>query len=421
MNLIMKHMVAGLLAMAIFAAVAAGCQPSQQGPEEKQPVSLTFLTSLSKEDFEEEFGKPLREQFAHIELIYQFDNSKGMDPIDYNADLRHYEVGGTYFDIDYKLNKPFPAADLTPYIDDGTLNAQAVDPTMWQQIVQLGDGVRIASFPYSSRLSALYYNKEAFADLGLEAPAAGWLWDDVLNTLMQLPPDETDSMFGNMFYDLAHQLSIPLYRHDSDEAAIADKFTHVVNLYDDASRIAGNPAVERLPDPGYMQATSQNLFKSMSMRTVSGIQYLLLNPQLDVAPFPSFAHLPGVGPRRIYEALQINENSEHREEAAQVIRYLTSEPFQLRNAARGIAPVLHNSEMYASFAGELGALADKQLSSFFYNGPPASMPPGELLEQDAVETAVFDMNRILGDLYAKRIDKETALEQLLQVYRIFQR
>lgn len=69
-------------------------------------------------------------------------------------------------------------ADLTPYIEDGTLNVGDVDANL----MQTGniDGKQIA-MPLSSSLMAVGYSPAALEAAGLEEPTTDWTWSDFAN------------------------------------------------------------------------------------------------------------------------------------------------------------------------------------------------------------------------------------------------
>lgn len=117
-------------------------------------------------------------------------------------------------------------ADLTPYIEDGTLNVGDVDANL----MQTGniDGKQIA-MPLSSSLMAVGYSPAALEAAGLEEPTADWTWSDfatMCNTIYEKtgnvgtttgPVDDT-----NIFNYWVRQHGAQLFSDDNKSLGFED-------------------------------------------------------------------------------------------------------------------------------------------------------------------------------------------------------
>ena len=66
-------------------------------------------------------------------------------------------------------------ADLSEYINDGTIDASGIDEALMNASTI---GGKVVGIPLSTSLVAFTYNPSVLEEAGLEAPEDGWTWDD---------------------------------------------------------------------------------------------------------------------------------------------------------------------------------------------------------------------------------------------------
>lgn len=67
--------------------------------------------------------------------------------------------------------------DLTPFIEDGTIDISTIDEKLLQTGYYNG---KLVAVPLSMSARAMIYNKSALSEAGLEEPSPDWTWDEFL-------------------------------------------------------------------------------------------------------------------------------------------------------------------------------------------------------------------------------------------------
>ncbi len=397
---------------------------------EQESVKLTFATFLSKEEFEEEFVKPIQEQFPYIQLAYVRAVSRGLPDTSevYASDIRHFALGGAYSRIGYQMEPSFSAYDLQGRIDSSPLE-DSIDNVLWSQVKAIGESGQITALPYSEVLSGLYFDKALFDQFHLSYPYNGMTWSEILDVMRTLPPNDAKNNMGLLtsllWIDMANQLNIPFVKHEEDNTEDAkSKWSPIVSWFSDAAPIMRQWSGDKL----FIIPSSINLSASIPNRHYIGVGFLQggdsdgLNNRnevnLDVVSFPVFGQLPTAGPKWVDEGIQIHVDSEHKEDAWKVISLLLSRDHQLRNSKMGIVPVLSDMSLLTEFADELPELTEKNVHNYFYNQYP-SYTEGQIMDQRTVDTFQSTVSSALSELSKGLIDKETALTQIVGAYQVF--
>lgn len=140
-------------------------------------------------------------------------------------------------------------ADMTPYINDGTIDVSNID----QSIIGSGvvNGIQ-AGFPLATSLLAVGYNPGVLEQAGVEVPDSSWTWSDWIEINKQIadatgflgtttgPVDDT-----NMFNYWVRQHGVQLFADDNkslgfeDDSITAGYFQMWKNMMDEGS--AANP------------------------------------------------------------------------------------------------------------------------------------------------------------------------------------
>ena len=81
-------------------------------------------------------------------------------------------------------------ADLTPYIEDGTIDTASID----ENLMKSGEiGGKTVGLVYSSSLLAMGYNPEVLEEAGVEVPSMDWTWSDFIE-LCKTVKDKTGKL-----------------------------------------------------------------------------------------------------------------------------------------------------------------------------------------------------------------------------------
>ena len=148
------------------------------GSEASGPIELEFITNQVGEDAAavaisnrvEEFNKEFEGRVVvkivpvpeHTQMLNRLQTNAASDtPMDLFWSIDNIRSDG-FWARDY-------LADLTPYIDSEFKGYKS--PEHWADVTEDG---KIKAVPYFSTLIGIYYNKEIFAEAGVEVPINNW-------------------------------------------------------------------------------------------------------------------------------------------------------------------------------------------------------------------------------------------------------
>ncbi|GIQ70979.1 hypothetical protein DUZ99_06765 [Xylanibacillus composti] len=397
---------------------------------ERVKVELTFSTFLTEEQFEQEIKEPLKEQFPNIELIRLDDSGKGVFSLHHGADIHHEMLGGKMYFNDSSYESSFPAIDLTDLIAESGFRTETIPQPLWNHVRAISSNGEVEGLPYIRKLYGLFVH-EGFS--GKDAASQGNVtWDTVANMNAALPPTDKGRWLRYwLVFEMMNQLSIPLVQAEHDREELRSKFSKIARAV--AQFKAGSAGItfsqEDLlnGDSGaleniqtFVPSGTATLY-AQARRNYSEIEHLLGKPEYDVANFPYFSEDEPVVPARVQEILQIGENSSYKYEAFEIIAYMVSEPFQLKNARIGLGPVLDDIRIYEQFGQDVPAFEGKNIAAFFQPGLAEYPINANMLVQPLVEQAEVKIFNIVDSQLKGEIDEEEATRLYMEVYAPFVR
>ncbi|GIQ70982.1 hypothetical protein DUZ99_06780 [Xylanibacillus composti] len=420
----MKVRISIILAGIFMVFSMTGC--NDRTPPEQNSISLTFSTILTAEQIEQELAVPLQERFPHIAFQFLSDDSKGAPPVYRDADIRHAMLGGSALFNDYRLHEEqrFPADDLTPMLEESGFVMESVAAPLWQHAHALSsEGIEM--LPYTRKLYGLFYDSSLLQQ-GTYDFMSGMLTWEQLALWNRTLPDEQKSWFKRwIVFDMMNQLSIPLIRADYSREEVTARFQAISHMLDTLKNSSDSYAFDEVgfgPDsnPVYAPSGTYSL-SAQARRHYSETDQLLRLPDYQVTHFPYFdADNPTI-PIRIEEVLLVNRDSPHRREAFEVIAYMLSEEFQLRNARNGLGPVLDDQRIYEQFGADVPEFQGKSLEVLFSSHMAPFPESAEVLGKPVVEHAQVQMLRIVEELLKGEINREEATQQFVEAYAPFMR
>jgi ABC-type glycerol-3-phosphate transport system substrate-binding protein len=407
-----------------FILILTGC--SVLSPKERiPPIELSFASFLSEEVFNAEIAKPINIKYPHITLKYVNEAGKGMPPNNKSVDILHYMTGGMTLDWDYRLDYPFLAEDLTTWLakqNDPTLN---IHHDLWNHARILSAEGTLSVIPYTRKLYAFYYNTEQFAKYGITVPQQPLTWGDLAGLNVAIPLDRKDWFSSHMVHAMLDQLSLPQIRASYDQKETEERLAQIVNVYDqilNSSQGYSYSMTVMGTSLNYdMFVTTRLDSGGQATRKFNGVGPLLSNPSLDLLNFPVHSIDKIVSPSRVEEALQVNSNSSlsKKQAALDVVAYMVSEDFQVKNARSGLGPVIDSYEATAQFGEDLPNVANKNLQAFFTTNMAPYPEEGQLLAMSIVEDTLININSLLRQQLGKEIESEDALNKLKELFKVF--
>lgn len=375
-------------AMLIMTSACSGTNTPKQAvvqEKNKEPVKLTvlqYLLNVTDEDFSKLIAEPVKERFPHItmELVRKPANQSFEDML----------TAGTFpdmmlqanFDI-YKYTPLGLAEDLTPYIKQSGLDMAKFDPNIIQTLESYGANGEMYMLPLYSNPSALYYNKDIFDRFGVAYPQDGITWEETIDLARQL--SKTDG--GQPYYGLdliaapriSASMMLPLHDPQSGRAVLTtDGWKSYFEMYKSIKDIPGNQTKGIFND----FEKNQNLAMMVAYNRLNQLEELHkagTAPNWDIVTFPSRKEAPLVKETDV-SGLLLSSQSKHKEEAFQVMAFLTEKENQARMARRGLIPVIQDAEATKDFGADLASLQGKNVQALLKMKIGQNPPPTEYEE-----------------------------------------
>ncbi|WP_375533346.1 ABC transporter substrate-binding protein [Alteribacillus sp. HJP-4] len=324
-------------------------EETDSGESEDGEITLrmSWWGSQGRHDMTNEIIELYEEQNPNVSIEPDFTGFDG-----YFEKLSTQAAGGNMPDIIQQNHGEFvnqyagqgQLADLTEFVDDGTIELEGVSDTIMESGEVEGTLVGI---PTGVNALAGLYDPEMIDEAGAEQPTADWTWEEFSETAQTIT-DETGNYGvrlmepGNMFEYYLREKGQRLFNDDGsglgydDDQLLTDYFTMNKDFVD-----AG-------VSPGYDTIGEiQGLEDELLARGEAAFDFRWTNQlgtmvdsagrNIEMTPLPGENNTDGMylKPAMLWS---IGENSEHKEEAAKFINFYTNEVevYQIQGADRGV-------------------------------------------------------------------------------------
>jgi multiple sugar transport system substrate-binding protein len=179
--LIKKFLVFSLMAM-MLASVLAACSDSEEASGEGEDgvttLRMTWWGSQSRHDQTQEIIKAFEEENPDIKINSEFTGFDG-----YFEKMAAQASGNNLPDIMQQnfgeyLNQYADKellADLTPLVEDGTIDVEGVSDTIMESGKKDG---KLLGIPTGTNALAAFYNKDMLEAAGVDVSDGQWTWED---------------------------------------------------------------------------------------------------------------------------------------------------------------------------------------------------------------------------------------------------
>lgn len=401
-----KPFLLSLIALVLFVIVVACTNQTNRSADQNEIVELKFAYSGSEEIFNERFKDPVENHFDHIILKHieaHPGNSEQLDEMiaaKNTPDLWITSTGSSTAmfqkQLAYDLTESFELVDF----DISRLEENIVDELRSRSNEFLGpDSNILGALPLKRGLSALYYNKDIFNSFGIEPPTDNMTWDEVAD----LASEVTREVDGNQYYGLHVHFHSAYTQHgvdhqDEDGNPHFDKepaFRMTLDLMDKLFNIPGNYP-ER---PNDLNNAFLEGFLAMHATYDSTLSYVEAPFDWDIVTYPSWEHMPGIGPTSNSDVIGITNTSEHIEEAFRVIDFFLSDEYQTEFSKKGHASPLVNEEVHKVFGEEEPAYQGIHVQSLFDITPQKRSANRFMLEHSLEAAGEPWHGRVSDDFY----------------------
>ncbi|MFE5323021.1 ABC transporter substrate-binding protein [Paenibacillus sp. NPDC056579] len=409
-----------LVSTAALIALASGCsskqepaaadtgKTAQQQAVSNEPVELVLYSTAatSEEEVQKKFIDPVKQKFPNITIKYI---KKGT-----GTTIDEMVASGQTIDIYYESTNYFYtvsnydlAYDMTDLIKKHNIDLSAFEPTMIDFAKSMSKN-GIYGLPVWSQNVILFYNKDIFDKFGVPYPKNGMTWDELQQTAKTLTRTDGDKQYLGFASSPAHtikanQLGLTFLDPKTDKATIQtdEKWkqlyqTYYVNPSNDPNYKKAMVALKnKLPykDPFLKD---RNLAMMAYLSDLDWANSGSEGMNWDIAALPSFKDMPTIGSQAYPFYWGVTKQSKYKDQAMQVIQYLTSVEYQTKQVRSGTMTALKDDAIKKQFAQD-SKYKDKNTSAVFYHqyAPMPARSPYEGDAQKAYEDAIHEA--ALGD------------------------
>jgi multiple sugar transport system substrate-binding protein len=400
-------------------STAAGPESAPESAPSSAPVTLKFYTmlaSLTEADWQNLIAKPLELKYPNITLE-MIPTGKGSQITDLVADHNVPDIlfaGRThviqvdelklFHDMagDVKQNN----FDLNKY-KSGVIDAiRKYDPTE----------TRLIGLPLYMNTSLTFYNKDVFDKFGVSYPKDGLIWEDLVEVAKRLTRlDNGEQYYGiwpstwSVMSDQLQQARVKGAVSLIDTDNMRAVFGLQKSLYGVQAGLKvtnnGNVAMDTFTKDrklGILPYYINNVFPVMEQLQKDGKPF-----NWDMVNFPSFRAQPGVLPPNGIYMLAMTEQGQHKKEAFQAIKFLSSDvEVQTAISKTGKLSAIRNPKVADVYGETYTSLKGKNRDVLLENKAAPAIIPEKF---DSIANKY--LNQAIVNVVEKQVDINTALRE----------
>jgi ABC-type glycerol-3-phosphate transport system substrate-binding protein len=394
----------------LASAVACGSPAPDQKPAEQKaaspvvadgPAELVFYSwgNQPEESFNELYGDAIRKKFPNYTIKYVQRGTKSVQDL---------IVSGQQIDIYFDSIGNFANTliankmeyDMTELVKTFKVDTSRFEPTVMDAMKMMSGG-KLYGLPISNTTLVLYYNKSVFDRFGVGYPKNGMTWDETFEIVKKLTRTDNGKTYRGISFTVVHPLrmnpySLPMVDSKTGKAAINnDKWkavfqTAFVDPYKDwdAASRAGAKGIS------FKSFTDKQEYGMMvDLSSNPALQAELLNQiEWDMVSMPTYKDLPGVGAQLYPTYASITAQSKFKNQAMNVITYLTSDEYQMESSRKGTMPAI-TSDAAKKALGQSTKFKDKNFQAMYMN-KFAPIAYKTLMDYDLEKLYTADVNKL---------------------------
>lgn len=335
-----------------------------QVPINTKPAELVFYSSSgdTPESFNQRFGDPIRKKFPHYTITYiQMKQGTFFPELlasGQTVDI-FWDSVGTFSGniVNYEMNY-----DMSGMIKKYKVDLGRFEPVPLDAVRSFSNG-GIYGLPVFNNNMVLYYNKDLFDKFGFPYPKDGMTWDEVNELAKKFDRVEDKVSYSGLSISPKH-----LLRMNNLSEHFADPTTHKHTLDTDKwKKLLETYYVTPGTNPIMKQKTTKlsrapfvdEFFKEKSIamfpylsNAPTNVPEFFRSMNWDMVSFPVFKELPGVGSQAYPTYFGITAQSKEKDAAMEVIKYLTSDEYQLEYSKKGVMTVLKDQAILDAYGTE---------------------------------------------------------------------
>lgn len=384
----------------------------------KEPVELVFY-STSGDDmdwFMSKFGNKIKEKFPHVTPKFipetETDPDLAMNKLVttgqvQSLDIVFFSSGHSKYLLDYEMQY-----DISDLIKKYKYDLNRMEPTTVEFLRMIGNG-GIYGLPVFNNTMALFYNKDLFDKFGVRYPKDGLTWDELYDLAKTMSRTDGSLQYQGITLSMSHtmltnQFSIPFTDAQNKVNYTSDDFTKMFTAWTRFYQLPGNEVTKQTVNYN-VQVNAFDKEKRIAMflglaALGSGRFKDVVN--WDVASFPVYKEKPEIGPAPYPTLFYITKMSKHKEQAFEVLDYLTSDEFQRHLSRSGLFPALKNRDAMKEYGQDLPFMKNKNVNGYLPKQFASMAKPSAF--QSAAQTP---LNEAFSAVLLKEKDINTALRE----------
>ncbi|CAG7608455.1 hypothetical protein PAESOLCIP111_01065 [Paenibacillus solanacearum] len=331
--------------------------------------------------FDVRIGDAVRKKFPNYKITYiRKTKDVTMETLitsGSQVDLIYDSVAGAVSSV-VNTGSQFDISDLAK---KHRIDFNRFDPGQLDAVKSLGG---LYGLPIQTGGLVMYYNKDIFDKFGIAYPGNGMTWEEAIELGKKLTRKQDGVQYIGLGLSphhaiLMNSLSAPFVDKTTEKAAVNNETFK--NLLD--TLVIKPTLVDGYKDAVTAIKSTINNNTFMKDRTVAMfiMNYGLQDQDYfkefnwDMAPLPVFKEKPGIGSQPYPAVLCLSSSSKYKDQAMEMLKYLTSDEYQLDLSKRGFVPVLKDEKIKKAFAQDLGSYKNKNVvNALFFNQTAPSAP-----------------------------------------------
>ncbi|GGC84012.1 putative ABC transporter substrate-binding protein YesO [Thalassobacillus devorans] len=327
---------------------ASGESDNKKEEDGVTTLRMTWWGSQSRHDQTQEIIKKFEEENPDIKIEPEFTGFDG-----YFEKMAASAAGNNLPDIMQQnfgeyLNQYADKellADLTPFVEDGTIDVEGVSDTVMESGVKDG---KILGIPTGTNALTAFYNKDMLSEAGIEDLDGEWTWEDYEEISTKI--HEATGTFGarlmepkNLFEYYLREQGYKLFNEDGtdlgyeDDQLLVDYFTRNKELVE-AEVAPGYDTIQTIKGvEDELIVRGEAAFDFRWSNQATALDSAAGDKQIEMTLLPGENNDTGMylKPAMLWS---VSENSEHKEEAARFIDFFTNniEVYKIAGSDRGV-------------------------------------------------------------------------------------
>ncbi|GAA3406137.1 ABC transporter substrate-binding protein [Paenibacillus hodogayensis] len=385
------------------------------------PITLKIYSQALQTTFDLEVTERIKQKFPNV-TIELLGDKNGIE-----KSLTQHIINNNIPDLlwlpkpnDVQIVKDLGLAyDLNGLIGKNKFDLSRFDDAALENARRQGDNGEMYVIPWQVEGFTMFYNLDIFDRFGIEYPKDGMTWPEVLELGKRLT--RTDNGVNYRGFDPGYypiykqQFGLSVYDWNTGKTTFATdpKWKTILDFLRTAYQVPGN-----YPADNKVVMNRSAFCYSMTVAMLPWSAYF--QPFIDarktglnfnVVSLPTWPDAPGRGTAGIGAAWAVSSKSQHKDQAFEIIKFLTSDEVEIANSRIGFAPALKLQTAKDQFGADLPGIEGINVKAVF-KLPFTPVPKTVPLLETAAEQFMFT---VISEAGSGAKDPNTALREIQEL------